>query len=156
MGGEGAQWVGASLFSSEPHRFQNMGDGTLAHSGFLAVRQAVAAGTTVTFKILANGVVAMTGGQVAAGSLSIPALTRQLEAEGVRRIDVISDEPGRYGRAPGFASGVRVHGRKQLDAVQRELRDTAGVTALIYDQACAAELRRERKRGAHRPRPCGS
>ena len=147
MGGEGAQWVGASLFSSEPHRFQNMGDGTLAHSGFLAVRQAVAAGTTVTFKILANGVVAMTGGQHAAGSLSIPALTRQLEAEGVRRIDVISDEPGRYGRAPGFAPGVRVHGRKQLDAVQRELRDTTGVTALIYDQACAAELRRERKRG---------
>jgi indolepyruvate ferredoxin oxidoreductase len=147
MGGEGAQWVGASMFSSEPHRFQNMGDGTLAHSGFLAVRQAVAAGTTVTFKILANGVVAMTGGQVAAGSLSIPALTRQLEAEGVGRIDVVSDEPGRYGRAPAFAPGVRVHGRKDLDAVQRELRDTAGVTALIYDQACAAELRRERKRG---------
>jgi indolepyruvate ferredoxin oxidoreductase len=147
MGGEGAQWVGASLFSAEPHRFQNMGDGTLAHSGFLAVRQAVAAGTTVTFKILANGVVAMTGGQHAAGSLSIPALTRQLEAEGVGRIDVISDEPGRYGRAAGFAPGVRVHGRQHLDAVQRELRDTAGVTVLIYDQACAAELRRERKRG---------
>ena len=112
MGGEGAQWVGASLFSSEPHRFQNMGDGTLAHSGFLAVRQAVAAGTTVTFKILANGVVAMTGGQHAAGSLSIPALTRQLEAEGVRRIDVISEEPDTYGPSPAFATGVRVHGRK--------------------------------------------
>jgi indolepyruvate ferredoxin oxidoreductase len=147
MGGEGAQWVGASLFSSEAHRFQNIGDGTLAHSGFLAVRQAVAAGTTVTFKILANGVVAMTGGQHAAGSLSIPALTRQLEAEGVRRIDVISEEAGRYGPSPGFAPGVRVHGRKELDRVQRELREVAGVTALIYDQACAAELRRERKRG---------
>jgi indolepyruvate ferredoxin oxidoreductase len=147
MGGEGAQWVGAAMFSSERHRFQNMGDGTLAHSGFLAVRQAVAAGTTVTFKILANGVVAMTGGQRAAGSLSIPALTRQLEAEGVQRIDVISEEPDRYGRAPGFAPGVHVHGRTQLDAVQRELREVPGVTVLIYDQACAAELRRERKRG---------
>jgi indolepyruvate ferredoxin oxidoreductase len=147
MGGEGAQWVGASMFSREPHRFQNMGDGTLAHSGFLAVRQAVAAGTNVTFKILANGVVAMTGGQHAAGSLSIPALTRQLEAEGVQRIDVISEEPDRYGRAPAFAPGVRVHGRAQLDAVQRELREIPGVTVLIYDQACAAELRRERKRG---------
>jgi indolepyruvate ferredoxin oxidoreductase len=147
MGGEGAQWVGASMFSAEPHRFQNMGDGTLAHSGFLAVRQAVDAGTNVTFKILANGVVAMTGGQHAAGSLSIPALTRQLEAEGVRRIDVISDDPDRYGRSPAFAPGVQVHGRKQLDAVQRELRDVPGVTVLIYDQACAAELRRERKRG---------
>jgi indolepyruvate ferredoxin oxidoreductase len=147
MGGEGAQWVGAAMFSSEPHRFQNMGDGTLAHSGFLAVRQAVAAGTNVTFKILANGVVAMTGGQHAAGSLSIPALTRQLEAEGVGRIDVISDDPGRYGRAPAFAPGVRVHRRTELDAVQRELRELPGVTVLIYDQACAADLRRERKRG---------
>ena len=147
MGGEGAQWVGASLFSSEAHRFQNMGDGTLAHSGFLAVRQAVAAGTNVTFKILANGVVAMTGGQHAAGSLSIPALTRQLEAEGVRRIEVVSDDPKRYGRRPGFATGVGVHTRSHLDQVQRELRDTRGVSALIYDQACAAELRRERKRG---------
>jgi indolepyruvate ferredoxin oxidoreductase len=147
MGGEGAQWVGAAMFSNEPHRFQNMGDGTLAHSGFLAVRQAVAAGTTVTFKILANGVVAMTGGQHAAGSLSIPALTRQLEAEGVRRIDVISDDPDRYGSSPSFATGVRVHRRTQLDPVQRELREVRGVTVLIYDQACAADLRRERKRG---------
>ena len=102
-----------------------MGDGTLAHSGFLAVRQAVAAGTTVTFKILANGVVAMTGGQHAAGSLSIPALTRQLEAEGVRRIDVISDEPGRYGRGAGLrARRAASTGASDLDAVQRELRDT--------------------------------
>jgi indolepyruvate ferredoxin oxidoreductase len=147
MGGEGAQWVGASMFSREPHRFQNMGDGTLAHSGFLAVRQAVAADTNVTFKILANGVVAMTGGQHAAGSLPIPALTRQLEAEGVRRIDVVTDDPRRYGHAPAFAPGVQVHGRADLDAVQRELREIPGVTALIYDQACAADLRRERKRG---------
>src|SRR5690606_27461836 len=93
MGGEGAQWVGASMFSPETHRFQNMGDGTLAHSGSLAIRQAVAAGTNVTFKILANGVVAMTGGQHAAGALSVPALTRQLEAEGVVRIDVVTDDP---------------------------------------------------------------
>ncbi len=147
MGGEGVQWVGASLFSSETHRFQNIGDGTLAHSGFLAVRQAVAAGTNVTFKILANGVVAMTGGQEAAGALPIPALTRQLDAEGVVRIDVVTDDPSRYGRGAPFADGVRVHDRRELDAVQRELRDVGGVTALIYDQACAADLRRARKRG---------
>ena len=145
MGGEGAQWVGTSLFCADRHRFQNMGDGTLAHSGFLAVRQAVAAGTNITFKILANGVVAMTGGQRAAGELSIPALTRQLDAEGVRRIAVISDDIRRSTR--GLAPGVRVRRRDRLDEVQRELRDVPGVTALIYDQACAAELRRERKRG---------
>lgn len=147
MGGEGVQWVGASMFSGERHRFQNIGDGTLAHSGFLAIRQAVSAGTTVTFKILANGAVAMTGGQDAAGALPIPALTRLLEAEGVGRIDVVSDEPGQYGRAAGFAPGVRVHDRDDLDAVQRDLREITGVTVLIYDQACAANLRRDRKRG---------
>jgi indolepyruvate ferredoxin oxidoreductase len=147
MGGEGAQWVGASLFSAEPHRFQNMGDGTLAHSGILAVRQAVAAGTDVTFKILVNGVVAMTGGQEAAGALSVPALSRQLEAEGVVRIDVVTNDPKQYGRRAGFAPGVKVHDRRDLDAVQRELRAVRGVTALLYDQACAADLRRERKRG---------
>jgi len=147
MGGEGAQWVGASMFSAETHRFQNIGDGTLAHSGSLAIRQAVAAGTNVTYKILANGVVAMTGGQHAAGALSVPALTRQLEAEGVVRIDVVTDAPKQYGHRAGFALGVKVHDRKDLDAVQRELREVPGVTALIYDQACAADLRRERKRG---------
>jgi indolepyruvate ferredoxin oxidoreductase len=147
MGGEGVQWAGASMFSSERHRFQNIGDGTLAHSGFLAIRQAVSANTTVTFKILANGAVAMTGGQDAAGALPIPALTRQLEAEGVRRIDVVADDPSRYGRSPGFAHGVRVHSRDDLDAVQLELREIEGVTVLIYDQECAANLRRDRKAG---------
>lgn len=147
MGGEGVQWSGASMFSTERHRFQNIGDGTLAHSGFLAVRQAVAAGTNVTFKILLNGVVAMTGGQDAAGGLAAPELSRQLEAEGVRRIDVVTDHPDQYGRRARFAPGVRVHHRDRLDAVQRELREVPGVTALIYDQACAADLRRERKRG---------
>ena len=127
--------------------FQNIGDGTLAHSGSSRSRQAVSAGANVTFKILANGVVAMTGGQDAAGSLPIPALTRQLEAEGVRRIDVISDEPGRYGRAPGFAPAVRVHGRSSSTRSNGSCATRPGVTALIYDQACAAELRRERKRG---------
>jgi len=147
MGGEGAQWVGAAMFNTESHRFQNMGDGTLAHSGILAVRQAVAAGTNVTFKILANGVVAMTGGQEAAGALPVPALTRELVAEGVVRVDVVTDTPKRYRSTTGLAPGVRVHPRAALDGVQRELRDTPGVTALIYEQRCAAELRRERKRG---------
>ena len=130
MGGEGAQWVGASMFSSDAHRFQNIGDGTLLHSGFLAIRQAVSAGTNITFKILANGVVAMTGGQHAAGELPVPALTRQLAAEGVQRIAVVADDTGRYGRSPGFAPGVAVHHRDRLDAVQRELRDVPGVTVL--------------------------
>ncbi len=146
MGGEGAQWVGASLFSDTPHIFQNIGDGTLFHSGSLAIRQAVAAGTNITYKILYNGAVAMTGGQHADGSIAIPDLTRELAAEGVKRTVVLTDELDRY-RGVSLAAGVDVRSRDTLDETQRELRETPGVTALIYDQHCAADLRRRRKRG---------
>ena len=147
MGAEGAQWVGTAPFVGNQHRFQNLGDGTFFHSGSLAIRQAVAAGTNITYKILYNGVVAMTGGQEAAGEMPVPELTRWLEAEGVVRTVVLSDEPDKYARSAQWAGSSRVEDRNELDAVQRELRDIPGVTALIYDQTCAADLRRNRKRG---------
>ncbi len=147
MGGEGAQWVGQAPFVDEAHRFQNLGDGTLAHSGILAIRQAVAAGTNITYKILYNGVVAMTGGQQAAGELAVPELTRELDAEGVARVVVVADDPGKYPDDADFAPGARVVHRDELDAVQLELREVPGTTVLVYDQACAADLRRGRKRG---------
>ncbi|HUO79828.1 MAG TPA: indolepyruvate ferredoxin oxidoreductase family protein [Steroidobacteraceae bacterium] len=147
MGGEGMTWVGMAPFTDRPHAFQNLGDGTYFHSGLLAIRAAVAAGANVTYKLLYNDAVAMTGGQAVEGHLSVAEITHQLRAERVGRIAVVSDEPAKYGGAPGFAAGVTVHERTELDALQRTLRQVPGVSAIVYDQVCAAEKRRRRKRG---------
>jgi indolepyruvate ferredoxin oxidoreductase len=147
MGGEGAPWIGQAPFTETPHVFANLGDGTYTHSGVLAIRAAVAAKVNITYKLLFNDAVAMTGGQPIDGGLTVPALTRQLAAEGVGRIVVVTDEPDKYPASVDFASGATVRHRDDLDAVQRELREIAGVTAIVYDQTCAAEKRRRRKRG---------
>ncbi|MFO0461161.1 MAG: indolepyruvate ferredoxin oxidoreductase family protein [Burkholderiales bacterium] len=146
MGGEGVDWAAASRFTRTPHVFQNLGDGTYYHSGYLAIRQAVAAKATITYKILYNDAVAMTGGQPVDGSLSVAEIARQVEAEGAARVVVISDAPWKYdGHRAEFPRGTTFHHRDALDPVQRELRATAGVTVMIYDQTCAAEKRRRRK-----------
>ena len=147
MGGEGASWIGEAKFSKRGHVFQNIGDGTYFHSGLLSIRAAVAADVNVTFKILYNDAVAMTGGQPMDGPLTVPIITRQMQAEGARRIAVVTDEPDKYGAWSGLAPGAAVHHRRELDTVQRMLREVAGVTVLVYDQTCAAEKRRRRKRG---------
>jgi len=144
MGAEGVQWVGAAPFSDTGHIFQNLGDGTYQHSGLLAVRAAVAAGTNITFKILYNDAVAMTGGQPAEGSIDPLGVYRQLLAEGVSDVRLVSDDPARWEDLP---DGKRPAHRDDLEAIQRELRDIPGVTAIIYEQTCAAEKRRRRKRG---------
>ncbi|MCZ6616683.1 MAG: indolepyruvate ferredoxin oxidoreductase family protein [Gammaproteobacteria bacterium] len=146
MGGEGVNWVGKSRFTGNKHIFQNLGEGTYFHSGSMAIRQALAAGTNITYKILFNDAVAMTGGQPVDGSLTVPDIAFQVRAEGVARIAVVSDDPDKY-QPQDFPGATSFHGREDLDAVQRELRDIPGVTVLIYDQACATELRRRRKRG---------
>ncbi len=147
MGGEGASWIGQAPFTTTGHVFQNLGDGTYVHSGLLAIRAAVAAGVNITYKILYNDAVAMTGGQPAEGHPSVADITHQLYGEGIRRIAVVADDPAKYAIDTGFAHGVTLHHRDELDAVQRELRELSGVTAIVYDQVCATEKRRRRKRG---------
>jgi indolepyruvate ferredoxin oxidoreductase len=147
MGGEGVTWVGQAPFTAEKHVFQNLGDGTYYHSGLMAIRQSAAAGVNITYKILYNDAVAMTGGQPHDGPLTVPEITRQVEAEGAKKIVVVTDEPDKYPMNAGFAHGVTIRHRDELDAVQRELRDIPGLTVLVYDQTCAAEKRRRRKRG---------
>src|SRR5207253_4234444 len=134
-------------FTETQHVFANIGDGTYTHSGILAIRSAVAAGVNMTYKVLFNDAVAMTGGQALDGGLTVPIVTRQLAAEGVRQVVVVSDEPEKYPPATDFAPGTSVRHRDELDLVQRELREMGGVTAIVYDQTCAAEKRRRRKRG---------
>jgi indolepyruvate ferredoxin oxidoreductase len=148
MGGEGASWMGEAPFVKTRHVFQNIGDGTYFHSGFLAVRATIAAGVNVTFKILYNDAVAMTGGQHVEGNLTPPQIARELLAEGVKKVVVVSDEPHKYGSG-AFPPEVEVHHRDDYDRVQRDIRAIEGTTAIIYDQTCAAEKRRRRKRKAY-------
>jgi indolepyruvate ferredoxin oxidoreductase len=147
MGGEGAPWIGLSPFTTRRHIFQNLGDGTYHHSGLLAIRAAVAAGVNITYKILVNDAIAMTGGQAIEGSVRVDQLTRQVHSEGARRIALVSDNIEKYRTGYDFAPGVTIHHRDDLDAVQKELREIEGVSILVYEQYCATELRRRRKRG---------
>ncbi len=148
MGGEGVDWVSHSMFTTVPHVFQNLGDGTYYHSGYLAIRQAIAARTNVTYKILFNDAVAMTGGQPVDGIISVDAIARQVEAEGATQVVVLSDDIAKYDAIHAkFPAGTEFHDRAELDTVQRRLREMKGVTILIYEQTCAAELRRRRKKG---------
>ncbi len=147
MGGEGAQFIGQAPFSRREHFFQNLGDGTYNHSGSMAIRFARASGANITYKILYNDAVAMTGGQPHEGGLTVDMIADQVRAEGVQRIAVVSDEPEKYAGAVNFPQGTTINHRDDLDQVQRELREVKGVSVLLYDQTCAAEKRRRRKRG---------
>ncbi|MDA1023329.1 MAG: indolepyruvate ferredoxin oxidoreductase family protein [Proteobacteria bacterium] len=147
MGGEGASWIGQAPFTETEHVFVNIGDGTYFHSGILAIRAAVAADVNITYKILYNDAVAMTGGQPMDGPLDVPMITQQVRAEGIKRICVVSDEPHKYPIGSDFAHGVTFHHRDDFDELQRGIRSVKGVSVLIYDQTCAAEKRRRRKRG---------
>ena len=147
MGGEGAPWIGLAPFTTLPHMFANMGDGTYTHSGLLAIRQAVAAGTAITYKILYNDAVAMTGGQQAEGGLTVLQIAAQLAAEGVGLIALVVDDAARLPAPDALPPGTLRHTRGEMDAVQRRLAQHPGVSALIYDQVCATEKRRRRKRG---------
>ena len=147
MGGEGAPWIGQAAFSELPHVFQNLGDGTYFHSGYLAIRAAVAAKVNMTYKILYNDAVAMTGGQPVDGTISVRQIAQQMAAEGVKRIALVTEDLSRYADRSALPEHLTLHDRKDMDAVQRELRDVSGVSVLIYDQVCAAEKRRRRKKG---------
>jgi len=147
MGGEGANWVGEAPFSTRAHVFQNMGDGTYNHSGLMAIRHAVSARTNITYKILFNDAVAMTGGQRNDGGLSVEQIAAQMRAIGVERIAVVSDEPGKYPSRAAFPAYTSFHHRSDLQATQTELMGVRGVSVLIYDQTCAAEKRRRRRKG---------
>ena len=147
MGGEGATWIGIAPFTSTRHVFQNLGDGTYNHSGSLAIRAAVQAGINITYKILLNDAVAMTGGQRVEGNLTAERIAQQMLAEGVKRIVIVSEHPKRLQRAHDLAQAVSIRHRDELDSIQRELREIPGTTVLIYDQTCAAEKRRRKKRG---------
>ena len=149
MGGEGANWIGEAPFSKRHHVFQNLGDGTYNHSGYMAIRAAIAAGINITYKILFNDAVAMTGGQPNDGGLTVPQVARQVAAEGAKRVVVVTDEPWKYAKDEKWPSGLTIHHRDDLNTVQKELAEVSGVTALIYDQTCAAEKRRRRKRGLY-------
>ena len=147
MGGEGLTWAGASPFTTEPHVFVNLGDGTYNHSGSLAIRASMVMGSHITYKLLFNDAVAMTGGQHPESGFTVAQITRQLAAEGVKTIVVVAEDATRYDTVTDLAPGVEVHPRSELITVQKALRETPGVSVLIYDQVCANEKRRRRKRG---------
>ncbi|MBC8257472.1 MAG: indolepyruvate ferredoxin oxidoreductase family protein [SAR324 cluster bacterium] len=147
MGAEGANWIGQSPFTTRKHIFQNIGDGTYFHSGIMAIRAAVSAGINITYKILFNDAVAMTGGQGFDGPMTVQSIIQQMFAEGAKKVTVVSDDPDKFTRSSGVPANVKVYNRRDLDVVQRELREIEGVTVLIYEQVCAAEKRRRRKRG---------
>jgi indolepyruvate ferredoxin oxidoreductase len=149
MGGEGVAWIGQAPFTDEKHVFANLGDGTYFHSGLLAIRAAIASKTNITYKLLYNDAVAMTGGQPVDGVLTVPQITHQLAAEGATKIVIVTDEPEKYQANVGLAPGIDVHHRDKLDDIQRQLREISGTTILIYDQTCATEKRRRRKRGTY-------
>ncbi|MEY4414486.1 MAG: hypothetical protein RIQ53_1779, partial [Pseudomonadota bacterium] len=149
MGGEGVAWVGQAPFTTDAHVFANLGDGTYFHSGLLAIRQSIASGVNITYKILYNDAVAMTGGQRVGErpeGHSVPQIMQTLVAEGVAKLVIVSDDPAKYAGV-ALSPGVTVHHRDELDAIQRQFRELKGTTAIIYDQTCATEKRRRRKRG---------
>ncbi|AOA05108.1 indolepyruvate ferredoxin oxidoreductase family protein [Pseudomonas sp. ChxA] len=146
MGGEGVDWLGQMAFVATPHIFQNMGDGTFFHSGYLAIRQAIAANANITYKVLYNDAVAMTGGQPVDGKLSVRQVVELVLSEGVREVVVVADDPSRYKARDSLPDGVKVYHRDTLDSVQRRLRELPGVSVLVFDQVCATEARRRRKR----------
>ena len=147
MGGEGASWIGEAPFSKHKHIFQNIGDGTYYHSGLLSVRAAIASKVNVTFKILFNDAVAMTGGQPMDGPLTPVAIAQQVHAEGAVKVAVVTDEPDKYPADTPWPPDTGIHHRDNFDEVQRQFREFTGTSVIIYDQTCAAEKRRRRKRG---------